>query len=124
MRLYHLVSSLTKNPSHMQGTCKKSYYMLCRNATHGALFLQISFWIRHSASWRIALSASIYIDRKIPINLPMAIINLWKLVYHTLSTLLRGLFDNKYHPCLLLFCKHGVSSPKACNPDQYVNNLN
>lgn len=86
-RLYHLVSSLTKNPSHMQGTCKKSYYMLRRNATHGALFLQVSFWIRHSV-----LDSPIGLDvtrEKIPINLLSAVIYLWKLVYHKLSTLLR-----------------------------------
>jgi len=54
--------------------------MLRRNATHGALFLQVSFWIRHSFFGKIAFSASIFIDRKIPINLPVAFIYLWQLV--------------------------------------------
>jgi hypothetical protein len=61
-----LLHFLQKNPSQMQGTCKKSYYMLRRNATHGALFLQVSFCIRHSIS-DSPISLDI-IREKIPIN--------------------------------------------------------
>ena len=86
--------------------------MLRRNATHGALFLQVSFWIRHSSYMRIALSASIFIDRKIPINLPLAFIHLATSIAHVVKFVAEpgiapGLED--YEPSVQLY-----TTPRFC----------